>query len=95
MKPHVRQILIGFFIGICANAIGTVLYILLFSEYDLQTTIKLARANDIFGKLVTLGAVLNLAVFFYFIKKNRNYHARGVLMATVLAALAIMIQKFG
>lgn len=94
MKPHVKQILLGFAIGIGANIIGTTLYILLFSEYNIKTTLNLSLTNNFFGKLITLGAILNLVVFFYFIRKNKIYLARGVMMATILAALAIMIHKF-
>lgn len=94
MKPHVKQILLGFAIGIGANIIGTILYILLFSEYNIKTTLNLSLTNNFFGKLITLGAILNLVVFFYFIRKNKIYLARGVMMATILAALAIMIHKF-
>lgn len=94
MKSHVKQILIGFAIGIGANIMGTILYVLLFSEYDIQTTLNLSLANNFFGKLITLGAVLNLIVFFFFIRRNQIYKARGVLMATILSALAIMIHKF-
>lgn len=93
MKPHIKLILIGFITGIAANAVGTILYILLFSEYDIPTTFRLSLANNFFGKLITLGAILNLVVFFFFIRKNQNYKARGVLMATVFAAIAIMIHK--
>lgn len=94
MKPHVKQILVGFAIGIGANIAGTILYILLFSEYNIKTTLNLSLINNFFGKLITLGAILNLIVFFYFIRKNRIYIARGIMMATILAALAIMIHKF-
>lgn len=94
MKPHVKLILLGFVLGLTANTIGTIFYILLFSEYNLQTTYRMSLANDFFGKLITLGAILNLTVFFIFIRKNWNYLARGVLMATVFAAVAMMIHKF-
>jgi len=94
MKPHFKQILIGLVLGLCANVVGTLLYILLVSEYDIPTTINMAIADNFIGKLVTLGAILNLGLFFFLIKKQRLYLARGVLMATILAALAIMVHKF-
>lgn len=94
MKPHIKQIFIGFALGIGANIAGTILYILLFSEYGIRETLNLSLVNNFFGKLITLGAILNLVVFFYFIRKNKIYIARGVMMATILAALAIMIHKF-
>lgn len=94
MKPHVKEILIGFLVGLAANLAGTYLYIYFFSDLSFEDTLKAALHNDFLGSLIALGAILNLIVFFIFIKKNENYRARGVVMATILAALAILISKF-
>jgi hypothetical protein len=45
------------------------------------------------GSLLALGALLNLAAFFGFLKLKRDNRARGVLMATVLTALVILFYK--
>ncbi len=94
MKPHVIQILIGFGIGLLSNIAGTYLYIFFFSELDLFETISFAQQNDFLGSLIVLGAILNLLVFFVFIKKRQYYRARGVVLATILAALVILVLKF-
>lgn len=94
MKPHVKEILIGLIIGLLANAAGTYLYIFFFSDLEIEDTIKAALANDFLGSLIALGAILNLIVFFIYLKKNQVYRARGVVMATVIAALAILYTKF-
>ncbi|MCG2418252.1 hypothetical protein K8089_04390 [Aequorivita sp. F47161] len=94
MKPHIKEIITGFAIGLIANLAGTYLYIFFFSENSLETTLKDALANDLLGSLIALGAILNLIVFFIFLKKNQFYRARGVVLATVLAAIAVLISKF-
>ncbi len=94
MKPHVKEILIGFLIGLAANMAGTYLYIFFFSKLSLEATIKAAAENDFLGSLIALGAILNLIVFFIYLKKNQYYRARGVIMATILAALLILASKF-
>lgn len=94
MKPHVKEILIGFVIGLLANISGTYLYIFFFSEHSLTATLKGALENDFLGSLIALGAILNLIVFFILLKKNQYYRARGVVLATVVAALVILISKF-
>ncbi|MEM0519517.1 MULTISPECIES: hypothetical protein [Aequorivita] len=94
MKPHIAEILKGFIIGVLANLAGTYLYIFFFSDSSLEVTLKDARANDLLGSLIALGAILNLIVFFIFLKKNQYYRARGVVLATVLAAIAVLISKF-
>ena len=94
MKPHIKEILIGLLIGLAANLAGIYLYIFFFSDYGLKETIIGALQNDLLGSLIALGAILNLIVFFIFIKKNQIYRARGVVLATIIAALAILISKF-
>ncbi|MCH4824504.1 hypothetical protein ML462_15130 [Gramella lutea] len=89
-----QNLLTGFLTGIAANIAGVMLYITLFSQADIDTTLKNAIANDYLGKIIALGAVLNFLPFFVFLKKKQNYHARGVLLATVSVAVAIAIYKF-
>ncbi len=79
--------------GILATIIGIFLYISLFSELDIKTTLIEAANNDYLGKVIALGAALNFIPFFIFIKKNEIYKARGVLLATVLVAVIIAITK--
>ncbi len=86
-----KKIAIGFLIGILANAAGIFLYITFFSDMELGPTLKAALRNGYLGKIIALGALLNFFPFFIFLKKNQVYHARGVVLATVLAALLIGI----
>ncbi|WP_205649766.1 hypothetical protein [Aequorivita ciconiae] len=94
MKPHIKEILIGLVIGLVANVAGIYLYIYFFSEHSLETTLQAAVEEGFLGSLIALGAILNLLAFFVFIKKKQLYRARGVLLATLIAALAIVISKF-
>lgn len=77
-----------------ANAAGAYLYIFFFSDYELEETLKLAAENDFLGSLIALGAILNFLAFFVFLKKKQTYRARGVILATIIAALGILISKF-
>lgn len=94
MKPHIKEILIGLVVGIIANLAGIYLYIFFFSDHSLENTLQAAVENDFLGSLIALGAILNLLAFFVYIKKKQNYRARGVLLATLLAALTILVTKF-
>lgn len=89
-----KEVLIGLIIGLLANIAGSYLYIYFFSDYTFEETIKNALAQDVFGNIIALGAILNLIVFFIFIKKNQIYRARGVVLATVVSAIIILITKF-
>ncbi|HKJ48911.1 MAG TPA: hypothetical protein VJ973_07465 [Christiangramia sp.] len=89
-----QNIFTGFLTGIAANIAGVMLYITLLSNADIDATLRDAVANDYLGKIIALGAVLNFLPFFVFLKKKQNYHARGVLLATVSIAVAVAIYKF-
>ncbi|MCB7481514.1 hypothetical protein [Christiangramia sediminis] len=89
-----QNVFTGFLTGIAANIAGVMLYVSLLSNAELDATLKDAVENDYLGKIIALGAVLNFLPFFVFLKKKQNYHARGVLLATVSVAVAVAIFKF-
>ncbi len=88
-----KEIAIGFAVGLIANTIGTLLYVLLFSTMGIGDTFRAAIAQGQLGSLLALGAILNLVAFFGFLKIRRDQRAKGVLIATVLTALIILVYK--
>jgi hypothetical protein len=92
-KYKYREMAIGFAVGIIANTIGVLLYILMFSDLGVTESLKAAVEAEQVGSLLALGAVLNLVAFFGFLKIRRDERARGVLLATVLTALVILYYK--
>ncbi len=88
-----KEILIGFIVGIIANTIGTLLYILIFSDFGIVETYQAAVQQGYVGSLLALGAILNLVAFFGFLKIRRDYRARGVMIATLLTAMLILYYK--
>lgn len=88
-----KEIIIGFVVGIIANTIGTLLYVLLFSDLSITETFEAAVEQGHIGSLLALGAILNLVAFFLFLRIRRDQRAKGVLIATLLTALAIMYYK--
>ena len=89
-----KEILIGFFTGIFSTLLGITLYVLLFSDISLYDTLEEALINEFLGILITAGAILNFVPFFYFLNKKQIYKARGVLLASIFAALVIAVLKF-
>lgn len=89
-----KDIIIGIITGIIANALGIILYIMAFSDKSIDATIKQSLTDGFFGKIVTLGAVLNLIAFFFFIKKTQDARAKGVLFITIVIAVMVMMRKF-
>ena len=50
--------------------------------------------GKLYVKVISLAAIPNLFVFFIFIKKKQDNRAKGVLLATILTAIATLILKF-
>lgn len=96
------KILKGFLLGIMANIIGTFLYIYFFSDHEFGYVIEKGFQQGFLGGLIGLGAILNLLLFFFFLTKRigkfqkpvQVYEARGVVLSTILAAIAIVYFEF-
>jgi len=88
-----KEILIGIAVGLIANAVGTLLYILLFVNMGITETLKGAMEQGTLGSILALGAILNLVAFFGFLKIRRDERARGMLIATLFTALLILLFK--
>lgn len=88
-----KEILIGFVVGLIANTFGTLLYILLFSDFGIVETFNAAVTQGHIGSLLALGAILNLVAFFGFLRIKRDQRARGVMLATLVTALIILLYK--
>lgn len=90
-----KEVFIGFIVGLIANAIGFIIAILIFGNgEDLTMAYRQSLAQGFFSKLVSMGALLNLVVFFLFIKQRRDYRARGVIMATIVVTIATFLLNY-
>jgi hypothetical protein len=90
-----KEVFIGFFVGVIANFIGLILATLILGKGEsIGVSLKQSVAEDFFGKLVAVGAILNLVVFFIFLGKKQDYRARGVILATVLVAVFTFLFKY-
>lgn len=92
------QIFKGFFIGILANGLGLFVVVMTIAKSSVRndgflTVLEAANAENFLGKLISLGAILNLICFFYFIRKKKDAFAAGVLIATLCMALITFIIK--
>ncbi len=81
------DLLIGALIAFVATAIGSFLFISLFTDYDFVEGLQIIRSQGNLGKILTLGAILNIIVFFALLRNNKVMMARGVVLGTILLAL--------
>ena len=93
-----KDIILGFFLGLISNICGLILVCMVISStssnnYDIFKVIHAATNENFIGKLISLGAVMNLICFFYLLKINNENKAAGVLSATIIIALFTFLIK--
>lgn len=92
---HIRkEIAIGILVSLIATAFGLFIYLEYISYDSISTTFQKVKEGGVLGSVIALAAIPNLLVFWIFLKKNQDYRARGVLLATILTALITFIIKF-
>jgi cell division protein FtsX len=94
-KKHFFQ---GAIVGLIANIIGLVIAAIVLSKLSgrsdsILTVLETVQSENFLGKLISLGAILNLLSFFYFIRKRQDSRAGGVLAVTILIALGTFLIK--
>lgn len=85
-----KDFFIGFAIGIVAAALGAYIMVASLTHYNLFTDYKKLQEEELLGKVITLGSVLNIILFFILIKKNKELMARGIVLATIILTLFTM-----
>ena len=90
-----KELLIGVLSGIISSLVGLLLSILSYDENNsIIEILKTAYYEDFLGKLISLGSILNLLVFFVFIKKKQDQRAKGVLLLTIFLAIFTLILNY-
>ncbi len=77
----------GFVIGIVACFLGIFLFITFFTDFDFISGIQSMKSDGKLGKLITLGAILDLVAFGVLLKMNKEMMARGVVLAVICIAI--------
>lgn len=80
------HLLYGFLIGMTVAAIGCYLYVEIFTEYPFREGFDIIKSQGDTGKLITLGAVPNLVVFFLLLRMKKELMARGIVLSVIVLA---------
>jgi hypothetical protein len=81
------DLLIGALIAIITTIIGSFIFITLKTKYSFVDGLIELRSQRILGKIITLGAVLNILIFFFLLKLNKEMMARGIVLGVILLAI--------
>jgi hypothetical protein len=79
-----KHILLGLIIGLFTAIVGMFLFLEFFTTYSFVEGWKIMKYQRQTGKLIAIGAVPNLFVFFALLKFDQEMTARGVVLATII-----------
>ncbi|MDO1501521.1 hypothetical protein Q2T40_15405 [Winogradskyella maritima] len=92
-----KDVIFGFLIGLASAGIGILLYDIilgLINGDSISTSFSRTWSTKFLGKRASVGALINLPVFYLFLNRKNEDYAKGVLMATMLIAVIFIINRF-
>jgi hypothetical protein len=86
---------VGFLPALICPLLGIVFfYIIKFSNMPFHDYLVLAKNPTILSPMLSFGAIINLFIFFPFIWNDHYNAARGVIGATILYVIPILVTKY-
>ena len=81
------ELLYGTIIGLLATLLGSFLFLKIFTTYDFKFGVQVMIQEGYLGKLITVGAILNIGIFFLLLKMKKELMARGVVLAVLILTI--------
>jgi hypothetical protein len=86
-----KDIIIGFLIGLAGAFVGCFIFLEFFTEYGFIDGFSVMKNGGFLNKVITLGAILNLIIFFILLQKNKDTMAKGVVFAMLILTIITLI----
>jgi hypothetical protein len=93
---HKKEIIFGFLIGCVSVLVGIFLFDLgigVYKGHSFSRIIDRSFTTLVLDKRTSIGVLLNLPLFYFFLNKKKDTYAKGVLLATLLVGLLLLIHK--
>ncbi len=81
----------GVLIAFAATLIGTWLLIAYFTDLGFVKGLQDLHAKDKLGKVIALGAALNIVAFFVLLNRKKEIMARGVVLGTIILTVVTLL----
>jgi hypothetical protein len=94
MKNRSNNIYTGLAVGLISPPVA--FFIFCVFEFQDESTLELLRGyagRHVLSHVISLSVIINLPLFFAFLRSNRDNSARGVIGATLVYAFIILILK--
>ncbi len=89
-----KQMLYGALLGAIVPPIAFVLWVLLLTNYGVERALDLVVKGSLYSEVLSLSAIANMLVFYFFLNKNKIFIARGILLITIILAFIVLVTKF-
>jgi hypothetical protein len=94
MKAQTNNLVLGIFLGLIAPTIVYfIIYLTGFKNISFVDFFYLLNEKNVLTKILSLCGLANLLVFFIFIWTNRLRSARGVLVATFIFTIIVLLLR--
>jgi hypothetical protein len=88
------SILLGFIPGLIAPFLGSLIFYFIFFNYmEINSFINHIIRSNTWVSVLSLGAIINLALFIFFFRRQWDRSARGVVGATFIYAFVVVYFK--
>ncbi len=95
MKLKLDSQVIGLAFGLIAPIIVFFgFYVFKYSQIPFSEFLDFLRGANVIVQVLSICVIINLLIFFLFIWTHRYFSARGVIMATFVYAIIVVIFKF-
>ncbi|NVK29272.1 MAG: hypothetical protein HWE14_14560 [Flavobacteriia bacterium] len=88
-----RELPIGLIVAILTPVFGSAILLEIYPNIDLEKLDNYSL-NTLIVRLLTFAVLVNAGLFFFSLRLNREGLGRGVLMGTLIVAIAIIYFKF-
>ncbi len=88
------SVALGLIAGLVLPVLTLVVIWIIRYEGGLGEFLSSFRQMSMLSKVISLAAIPNLLLFFLFIWTNRIFSARGVIFATLVVAMVMLVIKF-
>ena len=94
MRARTNNMILGIFLGLIApTVVYFSIYLTGFGNISFVDFFYLLNEKNVFTKILSLCGLANLLVFFIFIWTNRLISARGVLVATFIFTIIVLLLR--
>ena len=90
IKNNFSQLAFGFLFGILITVLGAFLFTLYIDKGSFIVTVKFMYYHNSLGKLITLGALFNVALVYFLFKKDKDQIAKGVIVSLIAITLSTL-----